>query len=51
MVDKMCKIEIDPASILEDTEQTWFHPQTDRPTDKVKPVYPIFNFVEGDIKI
>ena len=23
-VDKMCKNEIDPASILEDTERIWF---------------------------
>ena len=26
----MCKCEMDPTSILEDTEQTWFCPQTDR---------------------
>ena len=37
----MCKYEMDPASIVEDTEQTRFCPQTDRRTaDKVKPVYP-----------
>ena len=29
MVDKMCKYEMDLASIVEDTEQTWFCPQTD----------------------
>ena len=44
-------------SIVEDTERTWFCPQTDRrtggQTDKVKPVYPPFNFVEagGMIKL
>ena len=27
MVYKMCKIEMDPASILENREQTWFHPE------------------------
>ena len=51
---------MDLASIVEDTDWTRFHPQTDRQpdrwtnwqTDKVKPVYPAFNFVEeGDIKI
>ena len=44
MLDKMRKYEIDPASIVEDTERTRFCPQTDRwtdgQTDKVKPVYP-----------
>ena len=47
----MCKYEMDPMSILEDTEQTRFCPQTDRliygQTDKVIPVYPPFNFVEA----
>ena len=48
----MCKYEMDPASIVEDTEQTRFVLQTDRPTDKVKPVYPLpINFVAGGIKI
>ena len=45
---------MDPMSIVEDTERTWFCPQTDGQmdgqtdgqTDKVKPVYPPFNFVE-----
>ena len=36
LLDKMCKYEMDPLSIMEDTEQTRFCPQT----DKVKPVYP-----------
>ena len=40
----MCKYEMDPASIVEDTERTRFVQQTDRrtnrPMDKVKPVYP-----------
>ena len=43
---------MDPASILEDTEQTRFCSQTDGQTDKqiddVKPVYPPFNFVEAE---
>ena len=47
LLDKMCKYEMDPTSIVEDTEQTWFCLQTDR----VKPVYPPFNFIEaGGIK-
>ena len=52
----MCKYEMDPMSIAEDTEQTRFCPQTDGrtdgrtdgQTDKVKPVYPPFNFVEAE---
>ena len=48
----MCKYEMDPASIVEDTERTRFVLQMDRPTDKVKPVYPLpLNFVAGGIKI
>ena len=51
MLDKMCKYEMDLASIVEDTELTLFCPQTDGQTDKwmdkVKPVYPPFNFVEA----
>ena len=51
----MCKYEMDPMSIVEDTERTRFCPQTDRwtdgrtdgQTDKVIPVYPPFNFVEA----
>ena len=43
----MCKYEMDPTSIVEDTERTRFCPQTDRLTDKVKPVYPPFNFAEA----
>ena len=39
----MCIYEMDPTSIVEDTERTRFCPQT----DKVKPVYPPFNFIEG----
>ena len=38
----MCKYEMDSMSIVEDTERTRFCPQT----DKVKPVYPPFNFAE-----
>ena len=65
LLNKMCKYELDLTSIVEDTERTWFCPQTDRrkdgqtdrqtdrQTDKVKPVYPPFNFVEagGIIKV
>ena len=40
LVDNMHKYELDPASIVEDTEWTWFCPQTDRRIDNVKPVYP-----------
>ena len=55
LLDKMCKYEMDPMSIVEDTEQTPFCPQTDRRTDgrtdgqmdKMIPVYPPFNFVEA----
>ena len=34
LLDKMCKYEMDPMSILEDTERTRFCPQTDRRTDE-----------------
>ena len=33
LLDKMCKYEMDPMSIVEDTEWTRFCPQTDRQTD------------------
>ena len=33
VLDKMCKHEMDPISIVEDTEQTWFCPQKDGQTD------------------
>ena len=33
LLDKMCKYEMDPMSIVEDTERTRFGPQTDRWTD------------------
>ena len=54
LLDKMCKYEMDPTSIVGDTERTRFCLQTDgrtdrctdRQTDDVKPVYPPFNFVE-----
>ena len=52
LLDKMYKYEMDLTSIVEDTERTPFCPQTDRQTDKVKPVYLPFNFDEaGGIKI
>ena len=33
LLDTMCKYEMDPTSIVEDTERTRFCPQTDRRTD------------------
>ena len=39
LVDKMCKYEMDPASIVEDT---------DGQTDQVKSVYHPFNFVKAE---
>ena len=33
LLDEMCKYEMDPMRIVEDKDQTWFFPQTDRPTD------------------
>ena len=39
LLDKMCKYEMDPASIVEDTERAGFCPQADRQTDMAKPVY------------
>ena len=44
----MCKYEMDPGSIVEDKERTRLCPQTDRRTDKVKPVYTAFNFFEAE---
>ena len=48
----MYKYEMDPESIVENTERTRFYPQTHRRadgqmdirTDKVKPVYPHYEF-------
>ena len=44
LVDKMCRYEMNRASIVEDTERTQFCPQTDKQMDgqreKVKPVQP-----------
>ena len=39
LVDKMCKYEMDLASIVEDTERTRFCLQADGWTNRVKPVY------------
>ena len=52
LLDKMCKYEMDPMSIVEDTEWTRFCPQTDRHTDgQGETSIPPFNFVEvGGIK-
>ena len=46
-VNKMCKYEMDPANIVQDTDRTGFSPQMDGQTDKVKPVYASFNFIEA----
>ena len=35
-LDKMYTYEMDPASVVEDTERTRFHPQTDGRTDRSK---------------
>ena len=52
--DKMCKYEMDPMSIVEETEGTRFCPQMDRRTDgetdrqgetSITP----FNFVEAGV--
>ena len=52
LLGKMCKYELDPASIVKDTKWTRFCPQTDGRMNKVRPVKPPFNFVEaGMIKI
>ena len=42
---------MDPASIVEDTEQTILSTdgRTDRQMDKVKPMYPSFNFIEAEV--
>ena len=49
LVDKMCKYEMDPASIVEDAERTRFCPQTDGLADKVKPVYPPSTSLSGGV--
>ena len=49
LLDKMCKYEMDPMSIVEDTERTRFCPQMDRRTDGQgdTSIPPPFNFVEA----
>ena len=47
MLDKMCKYEMDLASIVEDTERTRFCRQTNRRTDgQGETSIPPFNFIE-----
>ena len=46
LLHKMCKYEMDPMSILEDTERTRFCPQTDRRTRWYQ-YTPTFIFVEA----
>ena len=50
LLDKICKYEMDPTSIVEYTERTRFRPQTDRRTNwqsetSISP----FNFVEAGV--
>ena len=40
LVDKMCKYEMDVASIVDDTKRTRFFLSTEGQTGMVKPVYP-----------
>ena len=56
----MCKYEIDPASIVENTEQTPFCPQMDRLTDRRidrqmdgqgETSIPPFKFVESGVSL
>ena len=50
MTDKMCKYELNPTSIGEDTEQTWFCPQTERRRDgQGETSIPPFNLVEAGV--
>ena len=64
LLHKMCKYEMDPTSIVEDTERTRFCPQTDRQTDrrtdrrtdgqtdKLKPVYPpLYTSLKQGVKL
>ena len=47
LLDKVCKYEMDPASIVEDTERTRFCPQMDRRTEgQSETSIPPFNLVE-----
>ena len=39
LLDMMCKYEMDPMSIVEDTEQTRFCPQTDGQGETSKPLF------------
>ena len=59
LLDKMCKYEMDLVSIVEDTEQTRFSPQTDRRTDgrtdrrrdrQDETSISSFNFIERRVK-
>ena len=52
LLDKMCKYEMDPMRIVEDTEQTRFCPQMDRRMDgrtdgQGETSIPPFNFIEA----
>ena len=48
LFDKMCKYEMDLASVMDDREQTRFCPQTD---SRTRWNQYILNFVEMGIKI
>ena len=47
LVDMMCKYEMDPISILEDTERTWFRLQTDGRTHG-RGEFNQYNFVQSE---
>ena len=51
LFDKMGEYEMDPVSIVEDAEWTWFCPQKNRRMnrrmDKVKPIYPRSTLFHG----
>ena len=50
LLDKMCKYEMDPTNIDEDTERTRFCPQMDGWTDgQGETSIPPFNFVESGV--
>ena len=44
LLDKMYKYEMDPTSIVEDTEQTWFCPLMDGQMNQGETSIPPFQF-------
>ena len=49
LLDKMYKYYMDPPTIVEDTERTQLDRRRDGWTDKQKPVYLVFKFVEAGV--